>query len=1222
MRGFKSYKDQTTVEPFSPKHNVVVGENGAGKSNFFVAIMFVLSDKYTNLRQDERQALLHEGAGPAVVNAFVEIVFDNADNRFPTDREDVSIRRSIGLKKDEYLLDGKHVTKNDIMNLLESAGFSKSNPYYIVQQGKVTALTNSRDGERLELLMEVAGTKVYDQRRQESLKIMDETKGRLEKINETLKYIEDRIAELEEEKEELKEFQRLDKERRSLEYTLHDKALHRARQQLEEIETERLEHTEKTKDLYNKAESGKVQRKELEQELKVLRQELERLTHARDELEEERIEAMKQRAQTELRLRDSTDRTANEETTRTRLQSELRDLNKNMKQQQQELNRTIPQFNEAVNREERLKAELKDSERRRDELYAKQSRSRQFKSVADRNKFLKTELKQIESSTASHQKQIKECTKEIEQTTRHIEVVKRTVTSKNKQLEEQRPELDRLQTEYQANRERRDECMNRRKDMWRKEDEVKLQVNNLRQALRSSEKQLELTMPKDIQTAVEALKRIVAEEKIRGYFGPMIELIEVDEKFRTCVEVAAGNNLFNVIVDTDETAAKLLKIVNERRLGRLTMTPLSVIRNKDVTYPASEDVLPMVEHITYSNSIRKAIQQVFSKVLICRSLEVATKFAGDNGLDCVTLEGHVVNRRNAITGGYVDQTLSRLSAMASIKAHRQQLEQVEKESNELRAQQEALEQAVTQVVTDLQKQETVRARLKDQLSTLSLEISDLKKELHNLEASLEAKQRLLTSVEAASQQLQASAEAVRREMATDELDGLSSAELGELDSVVKAIEGLQEQLIASSKERAEIESRKSQLETTISTYSEARKHEIEMQLQQLGDTVMTEGLDNVQHQLDGAERNLSQVMQRQEEVQESIKEKQVQAKAKKAELEQLKAVEMQYESHIRNESKDMERLVNRITQIKEKKDEATKKIRNLGALPADTFEAYKNQSSKALLQRLEVVHESLTKYGHVNKKALEQYTSFTDQRDTLLQRKEELDQGDSAIQELIEHLDQQKDEAIERTFKTVASHFQQVFAELVPGGVGKLTMQKKVDQQEDEEDVPRRGRGRASDSQQYKYSGVKIKVSFSGSSDAYQDMHQLSGGQKTVVALSLIFAIQRCDPAPFYLFDEIDAALDSQYRTAVANLIHRNSAQAQFITTTFRAEMLQTADKFYGVYHKHKVSRILNISREEARKIIEKIPESTVVAGRPASQQKRSRVEREEDRESVSGMEE
>ncbi|EKX44780.1 sister chromatid cohesin complex subunit, structural maintenance of chromosome protein 3, SMC3 [Guillardia theta CCMP2712] len=186
IHGFKSYREKTICGPLSPLHNSIVGYNGSGKSNFFAALRFVLSDAYSNMRPDERAKLLNEGAGANIVNAYVEIVFDNSDHRIDNEKDEVTIKRMIGLKKDEYFVDQKHVTKQDIANMLETAGFSKSNPYYIVEQGKVTKITEMQDKERLALLKEVAGTNVYEEKKAESEKIMKESDAKMTEINKVL----------------------------------------------------------------------------------------------------------------------------------------------------------------------------------------------------------------------------------------------------------------------------------------------------------------------------------------------------------------------------------------------------------------------------------------------------------------------------------------------------------------------------------------------------------------------------------------------------------------------------------------------------------------------------------------------------------------------------------------------------------------------------------------------------------------------------------------------------------------------------------------------------------------------------------------------------------------------------------------------------------------------------------------------------------------------------
>ena len=201
--------------------------------------------------------LSHDTLTRLFTRISVEIVFDNSDNRFPTGRDEVILRRTIGVKKDDYSLDKKSANKADVMNLLESAGFSKSNPYYIVPQGRITALTNAKDHERLALLKEVAGTKVYEQRRTESLRIMSETDAKRNKIAELLEYIENRLTELEGEKEELKKFQEKDKERRCLEYAMYQSELRDITHNLDDIEERRkseLHNANERQDVYNKRE--------------------------------------------------------------------------------------------------------------------------------------------------------------------------------------------------------------------------------------------------------------------------------------------------------------------------------------------------------------------------------------------------------------------------------------------------------------------------------------------------------------------------------------------------------------------------------------------------------------------------------------------------------------------------------------------------------------------------------------------------------------------------------------------------------------------------------------------------------------------------------------------------------------------------------------------------------------------------------------------------------
>ncbi|KAI9850878.1 MAG: Structural maintenance of chromosomes protein 3 [Vezdaea acicularis] len=287
----------------------------------------------------------------------------------------------------------------------------------------------------------------------------------------------------------------------------------------------------------------------------------------------------------------------------------------------------------------------------------------------------------------------------------------------------------------------------------------------------------------------------------------------------------------------------------------------------------------------------------------------------------------------------------------------------------------------------------------------------------------------------------------------------------------------------------------------------------------------------------------------------------------------------------------MEKSMGRRALLSERQVANSRDIRDLGVLPEEAFARFERTKSEAIEKKLKKVHEALKKYSHVNKKAFEQYANFTKQKETLTRRRQELDQSRASIEELIEVLDQRKDEAIERTFKQVSREFANVFENLVPAGRGRLIIQRKADRVErldDEEEDDSEEDERRANAAVENYTGVGISVSFNSKHDEQQRIQQLSGGQKSLCALSLVFAIQQCDPAPFYLFDEIDANLDAQYRTAVAQMLSNISRQqthglnGQFICTTFRPEMLRVADKCYGVMYRNKSSSIDVVTREEA----------------------------------------
>ncbi|GFF44650.1 chromosome segregation protein sudA [Aspergillus udagawae] len=1188
IQGFKSYKDQTVIEPFSPKHNVIVGRNGSGKSNFFAAIRFVLSDAYTHLGREERQALLHEGSGSAVMSAYVEIIFDNSDDRFPTGKPEVVLRRTIGLKKDEYTLDRKNATKSDVMNLLESAGFSRSNPYYIVPQGRVTALTNMKDSERLMLLKEVAGTQVYEARRAESLKIMHETNNKKAKIDELLDFINERLAELEEEKDELRNFQEKDKERRCLEYTIYSREQQEISGILDNLEDQRqtgVEDTDLNRDRFIEGEKGMAQ---IDAEIAECKQQIEFLKVDKTQLEDERREASKALAQVELRAKSLSENQATAQVLKARHDEDLKTVETAIKEREAELEELIPRFNAVRDQEDNIKAQLNEAETTRQRLYAKQGRNSRFRNKSERDKWLQAEIKENHTSISTVQTVMAQTQEDIKELENDIALLEPETERLRQQIDGRGDTVHSVEQQVQAAKDERDRLMDQRKELWREEAKLDSILANASNEVDRAERTLSQMMDHNTSRGIAAVRRIKRQHNLEGVYGTLAELFEVNDRYRTAVEVTAGQSLFHYVVDTDETATKVLEILQQEKAGRVTFMPLNRLRSKPANLPRASDTIPMIDKLQYDSAYEKAFNHVFGKTIICPNLQVASQYARSHGVNAITPEGDRSDKRGALTGGFHDSRQSRLDAVKNLTKWRDEYENKKNRGAEIRKELEKLDQVITKSVGELQKLEQQRHQVQHSSGPLRQELRSKRDLLQKKNDSLDAKRKALRNIETNLAALHDQVNAFEAELKTPFQKALSNEEEAQLESLSVVAQDLRRQYQELSAQRSELEARKSILEVELRENLNPRLDQLVSRDTDIADDDGQGNLKETEREMKRLRKSLESLSQRLQKVDESIEKANAQAnelEKQKAEIRlELEELARSIEKHQRRMEKNMQKKA----ALTKQAAECAANIRDLGVLPDEAFTKYKHTDSNTVVKKLHKVNEALKKYSHVNKKAFEQYNSFTKQRETLTNRREELEASQKSIEELISVLDQRKDEAIERTFKQVSREFANIFEKLVPAGRGRLVIQRKTDRVLRQEDDMDSDDERAQQSVE-NYVGVGISVSFNSKHDEQQRIQQLSGGQKSLCALALVFAIQACDPAPFYLFDEIDANLDAQYRTAVAQMLQSisESTNGQFICTTFRPEMLHVAEKCYGVSFRQKASTIDVVSREEALKFVE-----------------------------------
>ncbi|KXX83277.1 Chromosome segregation protein sudA [Madurella mycetomatis] len=1188
IQGFKSYKEQTVIEPFSPGTNVIVGRNGSGKSNFFAAIRFVLSDAYTNMSREERQALLHEGSGSAVMSAYVEIIFDNSDKRFSEPGDEVVIRRTIGLKKDEYSVDKKVQTRADVLKILETAGFAKENPFYIVPQGRVAAITNMKESERLNLLKEIAGTNTYDDRRIQSLKIMAETNSKREKIDETLAYIKERLSELEEEKDELRDFQDKDRERRCLEYA------HWHRLQVTNAETlEQLEEARQggagasTKDRVQLQKTEK-EMAAFDQKSHELKQALDLLAMERRQLDEDRKDAARARAKAELKAKNLDETRHAREQDQNKQETELREVRGKIQAAESDISEIKPEYEKWKSQEDEIREQRDLAAAGRSRLLTKQTRSTQFKTKAERDSFLKQEIDDATTSLAVQKANAMDATEQVKSVEASIAQLEKSIHDIRQQIEGYGGNRATLAEKLTKAQEAREQLHEERKRLRREEDKLNSLLANTRAERDHAESILAQSMDSATAKGLASIRRLKREKDIPGAYGTLAELMRVPiEAYKLPVEQVAGNSLFHYVVDNDKTATMLSDHLYKTYGGRLTFMPLQQLRPRQVKMPRASDAQPLISKIEYEPEYEKAFQQVFGRTIVCPNLSIASQYARTHGLDAITPEGDTTNKRGAMTGGYVDARRSRLDAVQKVRAVRDLYEQQLADIDKIRKEIDITDQKVTSASGEEHK-------LEQQMRQFDLGFEPLKTELRSKNAQLERERTHLESalgrqaqVEKNLRDLDDSISTYQAELSQEFKKALSANEERQLEDFDREFRRLQGELKEVSKKRLELEGRKRLLETELNSHLRPQLDQLRSQAFENSTAGGSESYKDAQRELKKAQRamtELEQQLQENEEKTEKASGELAKVEAQRAQKEQeLQELQKQISQH----QKRMEKNIQTRARLVSQAAEYAKNIRDLGILPEEAFGKYEKMKSEQIESRLRKVNEALKKYKHVNKKAFDQYNSFTTQREQLLKRRKELDTSQASIEALIEHLDQEKDEAIERTFKQVSREFATIFEKLVPAGHGRLVIQRKAD----------RGKNRNADESDDEqttgvesYTGVGISVSFNSKvMDEQQKIQQLSGGQKSLCALCLIFALQAAESSPFVIFDEVDANLDAQYRTAVASLLDTISKeqQTQFICTTFRPEIVHVADKCYGVTFHNKTSTIDCVPTEEALNFVE-----------------------------------
>jgi structural maintenance of chromosome 3 (chondroitin sulfate proteoglycan 6) len=1166
-----------------------VGMNGSGKSNFFAALRFVLSDAYSNMRAEERAKLLNEGAGPSLVSAYVEIVFDNSDHRLDNEKDEVTIRRQIGLKKDEYFIDNKHVTKQDISNMLETAGFSKSNPYYIVEQGKVTKITEMADKARLELLKEVAGTNVYEEKKEESLKIMKESDAKMVEIKKNLQMIEERLAKLDAEKEELSQYYSLDKERRSLQHSLFSQKIKGLHEELTAIEHDRQSIKTNSTQSEQDKQRFELQIQDLERQLETLIVAEERLTIEKGNLEEDEKLKLKEQHKQALKV---TERQSKVSSDRKEYEAKLARKSKIEGQifaAKNALSKLQPTIASTDGQVDKLAKDFAATERELSNLSAIRGNAQQFKSKTERDNFLKAEIKSLDSDIALRVKELVR--------------LQSGIKDAEKQVQELTTAKENIQGNSRKFKENRLQDTDKRKNLEEKRTDVAKQIGKLRSELNTIQKDKEIhegnlksfsnslsnSMQPPAAKALRFLKQIVKRDNIQGFYGPVIDLIDCAEMYNTAVEQSASARLFNIVVEDDNVATQLMGALTLAKEGRTQFLPLARLKPDVPQLPTHAGAQPLISCLRFDAKFKPAMLEIFGKTLLCENGDVAAECRRTFDVACMTLDGDKYSKKGSIKGGYHDASKSQILLQKQIRKEEAALQALQGNEVKCRELIRVAEQSDVAILGDLDKlkSDMTNTFANDERDRKQLE--NLRKEISDAEEGLKNKSVQLRSVQDDKLQLENRCAGFKEQLASSFAQALTAEQEAKMKSLTEHHTNLRKQLGTLTSELSKKQEESQVLERTLKSDTDSLEA-----LQEQIDGLLDTSKENLEAELSA----LSLLERQAQEAKELKEQKEAELETNKQQISDVKKSVKRVRDELKKFGSDVDSARKKLDVLQEKKnrlitdmDAAQAQLRELGSLP-EAFEKYKGRNHKQLVDDLHKVTEKLKAFKDVNKKALDQFNQFTEQREKFRERRDELERGAESIRELITKLDEKKDEAIQNTFRMVARNFREVFKLLVPGGSGELIMKtadrgedrgEDDDEDEDEEAPASRQPGKLRT-----YVGVSVKVRFAAGGEV-RVMRGLSGGQKTVVALGIIFAIQKCDPAPFYLFDEVDANLDPMYRAALASMISKQKcvedANVQFITSSFQPELAQAADSHWLTTHSG-MSRIVKGTIEDQLAII------------------------------------
>lgn len=1169
MQGFKSFADKTTLE-FEKGITAVIGPNGSGKSNISDAIRWVLGEQSVKtLRGSKMEDVIFAGtqARKSLGFAEVSITLDNQDGNLNIDYSEVTVTRRVYRSgESEFFINNNQCRLKDIVELFMDTGIGRDG-YSIIGQGRIDEILSTKSEDRRHIFEEAAGIVKYRTRKEEAEKKIENTKQNLVRINDIVNEIESQLGPLETQSEKAKKFLDLRENLKYLEVGLFISNIEKNKQKLDEVQNqinEILEQIEVENDKLNEFQNRKENiRTEVEDIISQIEKEQSNIFEFQNNVEKQKadIGVLNERIQNN----------------KTKFDLDAEDIEKNNAKKidlQKDIEDRKARKTRLFEDKQKFENELKEKE---DELLKlsesfsnEQKLAEELKSKIISNMDTKFEkmgvLSDITANVEANSRRVTQIDNEIGENIHELDKEKMVkedenillskVTSKKNKLDEKILSLSKAKEEYETK-------IKEYEELIRKADE-ELRVAEARyKFLVETENEFEgyNKSVKDILTKCKKDKSFG-----QNIYGAVANLIEVPSKYETAIEMALGAYVQNIITETEEDAKRAIEFLKQNNLGRASFLPISSVKGNKLSqsFKGDNGIIGVASDlIKYDKKYDSIIQNILGKTVIADTMDNAVNISKKYkySFRIVTLDGDIVNPSGQMTGGSV------FKKTTSLLGRGREIKELELKVKELKDKKEKLANDLEKYKNDTELAITEFNEAEKEIQEVNIEFAKESQKMNEINNNIERFQKKINLLKGEKEKILENLENEKLNMSEINvlIENLESENTKLQEEVKQYTDKNEEQ----QKIIDDLNSDIVDLKISVSSFDESAVSLDEMV------SIIEQEINNCIENVKKKEQERESLSKENEEIEQKIKSMQEtidNAGGTVSELENkvllLKenrenknAELLSVEEEISNEFKTLDILKEQNTKLDLKKSKLELDIETIQNKMWEEYETTPNTATNyaevtsSTSKEVDKIKNEIKSLGSVNVNAIDEYKTLKDRYDFLSAQKQDLEDSEKSLNKIIEDMTKLMKIQFAEQFALINKNFTEVFGELFGGGRAGLKL---------------------ADENNILECGIEIEAQPPGKK--LQNMLLLSGGERALTAIALLFAILKLNPSPFCVLDEIEAALDDVNVYRYAEYLKKFSEKTQFLVITHRKGSMEAASTMYGVtMEEHGISKLLSL---------------------------------------------